>query len=510
MSDVVSGTKKLLRQPTLFAHHASGTRLRRYQAGVCEAIWNSVLHSRGLTFVVMFPRQSGKNELQAQLETYLLALFSDTTVEIVKVSPTLKPQAQNAMRRLERTLKKNLYLSRSWHKEGGSLYCTGDARIQFLSGAPESSIVGATASLLLEVDEAQDVLPAKFDKDVAPMTASTHATRVFWGTAWTSNSLLGRELRAASAAEAVDGIQRVFRLTAEAVSAEVPAYRATVQEAIVRLGRSHPLVRTQYFSEEIDGLGGLFPPERISRMQCSQIAPTNAASHYAILLDVAGADEGVHNADSGAGPLGLSNPARDATALTLVEVLPGKASPLPVYCPRLRRQWVGEDSVALERQIRELALDRRVQALVVDATGVGAGLAAMLEAALPGKVTPFTFNAASKSRLGWNFLGLVDAGRWQEAMYAAGDQSQQACWQREFFAQLAACQFEVLPGPDRHIRWSVPGGMKDAVTGELLHDDWIFSAALAAVLDEHEWNFSSGPALIVPGRDPLQDMEGKF
>ena len=117
MNAFLSGTKKLLRQPTLFARYASGTRLRHYQAGVCEAICDSVLHQRGLTFVVMFPRQAGKNELQAQLEVYLLTLFSDTPVEIIKVSPTLKPQALNAMPRLERTLKKNIYLSRNWRKE---------------------------------------------------------------------------------------------------------------------------------------------------------------------------------------------------------------------------------------------------------------------------------------------------------------------------------------------------------------------------------------------------------
>lgn len=227
---LVSGTKKLLRQPGLFARYANGTRLRRYQSGVCEAICRSVIEGRGLTFVVMFPRQSGKNELQAQLETYLLALFNDTAVDIIKVSPTLTPQALNAMRRLEKVLGKNVYLSRGWQKSE-ALYRSGEARITFLSGSPESNIVGATASLLLEVDEAQDVLPGKFDKDIAPMTASTHATRVFWGTAWTSNSLLGRELRAASAQEARDGQKRVFRLTAEAVSAEVPAYQATVDEA---------------------------------------------------------------------------------------------------------------------------------------------------------------------------------------------------------------------------------------------------------------------------------------
>ena len=514
----------LLREATLFARYASGRRLRRYQAGVAEAICESVLQGRGLSFVVMFPRQSGKNEVQAQLETYLLALFNDTPVEIVKVSPTLEPQAKNAMRRLEQTLKKNVYLSKSWHKEGGALYRTGEARIQFLSGAPESSIVGATASLLLEVDEAQDVLPDKFDKDIAPMTASTHATRVFWGTAWTSHSLLGRELRAASVAEAADGQKRVFRLTAEAVSAELPAYRATVAEAIERLGRAHPLVRTQYFSEEIDGQGGLFPPERIARLKSTAGAgarmqrpeaafsftshePANSGARYAILLDVAGADEGMRSVD---GSLSLANPGRDATALTLVEVTPGESGALPVYRPRLRRQWIGTGTAELRPQIAALAHEWRVQALVVDATGVGAGLSSELEHELPGVVTPFSFNAASKSKLGWDFVGLVDAGRWQEAMYVPEGDNDQARWQREFFKQLAACQFEVLPGPEHHLRWSVPEGMKDTQSGEVLHDDWILSAALAAVLDRHEWNFGSGPALIVQGRDPLEEMDGKY
>jgi hypothetical protein len=29
-------------------------------------------------------------------------------------------------------------------------------------------------------------------------------------------------------------------------------------------------------------------------------------------------------------------------------------------------------------------------------------------------------------------------------------------------------------------------------------------------LDEHEWSFSNGPALIVQGRDPLAEMDSKF
>ena len=175
---------------------------------------------------------------------------------MIKVSPTLQPQALNAMRRLEKTVKKNILVNGLLKKEAGSLYHMCNASITFLSGAPESNIVGATASVLLEVDEDQDVLPEKFDKDIAPMAASTNATRVFWGTAWTSRTLLGRELRAARAAEAEDGIRRVFIRTADDVSAEVPEYAHHVQETIRRQGRSHSLVRTQYFSEEIDSQGG--------------------------------------------------------------------------------------------------------------------------------------------------------------------------------------------------------------------------------------------------------------
>ncbi len=512
MSDMISSSKHALQKPTLFIRYTSGTRLRRYQQGVCEAVCNSILHRLGLSFVVMFPRQSGKNELQAQLETYLLALFCDTPAEIVKISPTLKPQAQNAMRRLERTLKKNLYLSQAWRKEGGALYRVQEARIHFLSGAPESSIVGATASLLLEVDEAQDVLPAKFDKDIAPMTASTCATRVFWGTAWTSSSLLGRELRAASAAEKRDGVKRVFRLTADDVAAELPAYKASLADTLARLGRAHPLVRTQYYSEEIDGLGGLFPPDRLARMQSANAAPLQPAAvepgkRYALLLDVAGADEGVRSAD---GSIEMSNPGRDATALTLVEICPAENGCLPLYRPRLRRQWIGAGTAALLPQIRALALDWQVQVLVIDATGVGAGLASLLEKELPGRVTPFTFNSSSKSKLGWDFLGLVDSGRWQEDLYPTQAVGEQACWQREFFAQLAACQFEVLPGPEQRMKWGVPDGTRDPRSGEWMHDDWVLSAALSAVLDEQNWTFTHGPALVIPAQDPLRELDRGF
>jgi hypothetical protein len=99
--------ERVYKSPADFIAKASGLRMRTYQSAPCMAIIDSVVHRRGLSFVILFPRQSGKNELQAQIETYLLIFLSQTPAEMVKVSPTWKPQTLNAMRRLERVLKRN-------------------------------------------------------------------------------------------------------------------------------------------------------------------------------------------------------------------------------------------------------------------------------------------------------------------------------------------------------------------------------------------------------------------
>ncbi|HPC07167.1 MAG TPA: hypothetical protein PLI60_10655, partial [Anaerolineaceae bacterium] len=134
-ASMLARLKTVLRDPLLFARAASGITLRAYQQPVAKAVADSVFKQRGLSFVVMFPRQSGKNELQAQLEVYLMMLFSQTLpgCEMVKVSPTWKPQSLNAMRRLESVLRRNLFTRSLWRKESGYIYRVGEARIAFLS-----------------------------------------------------------------------------------------------------------------------------------------------------------------------------------------------------------------------------------------------------------------------------------------------------------------------------------------------------------------------------------------
>ncbi len=512
----IDSFQHVLSDVTLFCKHGSGLELRRYQVEVARAVCASVLHEKGLSFVVMFPRQSGKNELQAQIEAYLLTLLCRREAEIVKVSPTWKPQSLNAMRRLERVLKNNLITSVGvnnigWQKERGYIYRIGQARVFFLSGAPEANIVGATASTLLEVDEAQDVSIAKFDKDIAPMAASTNATRVFWGTAWTSASLLARELRAAREAEARDGLTRAFVLSAETVAQEVPAYGVFVAGQVARLGRDHPMVRSQFFSEEIGGQGGMFTQTRLALMEGDhprQMAPC-AGEVYAFLLDVAGEDEGATaSADVDGGSVALANPRRDSTALTIVAVdvrtLDDPGLKAPTYRVVDRHVWQGWKQIALYAQVRALAERWNPRWLVVDATGVGAGLASFLEKALPGRVLAFTFSSASKSALGWDFLAVCDTGRFRDWAPTGADDALRLL----FTAQARACQFRVREGPARLLAWGVPDGTRDPVSGAPVHDDLLVSAALCALLDRQTW-YDGGAALVAGGVDPLAAMDAE-
>ncbi|MFO7624985.1 MAG: hypothetical protein R6V73_11585 [Anaerolineales bacterium] len=520
--------KHILRDISLFTDKGAGIHLREYQVQVARVIVDSVLKGKGLSFVVIFPRQSGKNELQAQIESYLLTILSPTQAEIVKVSPTWKPQSLNAMRRLERVLKQNLFTRLSWKKEQGYIYRNRNARIFFLSGAPTSNVVGATASTLLECDEAQDVLIAKWDKEIAPMAASTNATRVFWGTAWTSQTLLAREKRLAQQAQQRDGIQRLFELTADEVGKEVPAYRNFVANEIARHGRSHPFVRTQYFSEEIDSQSGFFPPARLALLQGEHLRQYNPQPHgvYAFLIDVAGQDEESGSSLTGVNPGGSSlspsisgslsgcpsgsdelgsNSRRDSTALTIVEIdlttLVDESLHAPSYRIVDRRLWTGIRHSSLFAELSALINQWQPRQVVIDATGMGEGLYAFLDKAFPHRVIPFRFSQKSKSDLGWSFLSIIESGRLKDWRELDAER-------RLFLQQAQATQLEVLPGPGRLMRFYVPDGRRDPHSGELLHDDLVLSLSLAAVLDEQTWG--SAESGVIPASDPLAGFKPIF
>jgi hypothetical protein len=541
---------QIMRCIDLFSHHILRRPLRAYQLAPARAIVDSVLRGRGLTFAVMMSRQAGKNELSAQVEAYLLTLHSGVGGAIVKAAPTFMPQAAVSMERLAATLDNPLTRGRAVSEHGNAI-SVGKARAVFLSAHAEANVVGQTASILLECDEAQDVDPDKWDKDMSPMAASANATTVFYGTAWTRHTLLARVIRDLRKEEARDGVQRVFLAPAEVVAAELPAYAAHLDKEIARMGRKHPLICTQYFLEELDAGAGMFPPDRRALMQGrhpAQYAPDPDRA-YAFLLDFGGpitpsqgegrGDEGVVSSPSpskgegwgeggkaqgeGRGEGVVSSPSpskwgeggkawgessppsrlqrrsrsRDATALTIVAIDEDDSVSLPVYRVVHRRIWTGTDHRTLYGQLLALAETWDPVAIVADATGVGAGLTDLLRSALGERVMPVVFTAAKKSDIGWRFMAARDSGRFRD--HAPDRRGAARCalasddLQREFWAQTEAAEVEYLSGPGQRIRWGVPEAAG--------HDDLLVSAALCVVLDEGGWG-TGGSVLVRNIRKP--------
>lgn len=512
MTDSVQLLKRLLADVVLFVRHGAGLQLRSFQIEIALAIVDSVIHRRGLTFVVLISRQGGKNELQAHIESYLLRILSligffgsGVDAKAVKAAPTFKPQLHNSMLRLREVLDRNVLTRGHWKRELGYIFRIGRASLTLLSGQKEANVVGATANFFLECDEAQDFLIDVWDARFAPMGASGDPTTVFWGVEWTDGTLLAREEDAALELEKRDGIKRVFRFDADAVGAEVPAYARYVKKQIEKLGLNHPLIQSQYFLKRIGAEGGMFPEVRRALMvgDHPRRHSPQAGKTYAFVIDVAGEDESAEGA-----ALREREPRKDSTWLTIVEcdlsTLADELIAAPSYLAVDAEQWTGTKHWALYAEIKAKVQLWDPRYIVLDATGVGSGLASFLQKAFPTKVILFVFSLQSKSQLGWDYLAVVETGRFKYwARANVRDESD------EFWRAAEHCQYQVLPGEGKIMKWGVPDGTRDLRTGEMVHDDPLSSGALSAVLDEQEWNISI-PSVIIPGVDPLQGMDKNF
>lgn len=498
MSTIAQTIQTQARNFERFTSRGGGITLRPYQSEPARAILNSIQKRLGLSIVIIISRQSGKDELGANLKAYLLARFVDHEVGIVEVNPTYKPQTINAIMRLENRLSANLLTKLHWRKRSDFMRLFGKAKVSFLSGDTQANVVGATADLLLIVNEAQDIDPATYDKKFAPMTASTNATRVFMGTVWTSKTLLAREMRAAKEAEEKDSIRRLFLYNADDVRKIVPAYGRFVDGEIAKLGREHPLIKTQYFNEEIDAQAGMFNAARRALMRADQPAQDapQAGTTYCFTIDVAGQDEAAFNDPEAQY---LKNPGRDAVTLTIhsLDLSTLELMQAPTFRAVHREVWTGLNHIVIFGKLKTFADQWRPQYQVIDATGVGEGLWAMLDRHYPTRVIPVKFSASKKSDIGYRFIGMIETGRFRDC-----------CPTPQVDRQYTACMSEVLTGPNKTLRWGVPEGTRDE-NGEIIHDDIILADSLITEVDALEWTLSA-PTTIIQPRDTFKDMDRNY
>jgi len=437
--------------------------LRTYQLEIARAIVDSVVYKKGLTFSVEIARQGGKNELSAQLEVLLLTLFIVKGGNAVKCSPTFKPQTVISMIRLRDRLDDWGY-GAIWRAELGYILRLGNARQIFLSADDSANVVGNTAHILLEVDESQDVSREKYTKEFKPMGAATNVTTVHYGTTWDDSTLLEEVKQLNLEMERQDGVKRHFRCDWQEVARHNPDYLRYVENEKARLGESHPLFQTQYCLEPIHGGGGF-----LDAVQRAQLQGTHSRRHlpdgsaiYVAGIDLAGvAEEGEDAA------LRAFKPKQDSTVVTIGELDFSVCSdivPLPQveivehYC------WTGQPHVKTYPQLLDVLKNVwHVKRVVVDATGVGAGVASFLSGALGMSVVmPFLFTQASKSKLGFELLAAINSGRLK--MYAQ-DGSEEC---REFWFQIAKAKSAFRANQTMNF-------YVDPASG---HDDFLSSLAL--------------------------------
>jgi hypothetical protein len=495
MSTFKQTIKRIAKKFENFTSQGGGVDIRKYQLAAANAIIDSITKRKGLTFVIIFPRQSGKDELISNLLAFLANLYAHRDVGIVVANPTYKPQTINAILRFEKRLQTNLLTRLFWKKRSDFMRMIGMCIVSFLSGDASANVVGAVASLALIVNEAQDIEPSIYDKRFAPMVASTNATRVFAGTTWTSRTLLAREMRNAIALEKQDGIKRLFMYNADDVRKIVPAYGSFVDGEIAKLGRQHPLVKTQYFCEEIDAIASMFHTGRLALMLAEQIkdAQPEQGHIYCLLADIGGQDEAMLELD------GHGNPGRDYVTVDIVDVDLSSLEILqaPTYHIVKRLEWQGVNHVNIFGAFTALMETWNCMYAVLDATGVGEGLWGMMMKKYPTKTIGVKFTQQTKSEIGYAYLGIVDTGRLRDH-----------CHTETVNEQYINCTSEILIGPAKTMRWGVKDGTRGA-DGQLIHDDYILTDSLATQLDKLEWYVPS-ETVVIEARDILKEMDHAY
>jgi hypothetical protein len=113
-------------------------------------------------------------------------------------------------------------------------------------------------------------------------------------------------------------------------------------------------------------------------------------------------------------------------------------------------------------------------------------------------VIPVRFTATVKSDLGYRLISIVNTGRLRLHAFP-----------RQVELQYEHARAEVLPGPQKTMRWGVPESARDKQTGDLIHDDYMLADALTAVLDRFPWAPST-PTTVIEQPDALQGADYNF
>ena len=485
---LIAALRKLLFGIRPYSRLVIGLPLREYQSVPVDAVIDSVVNKRGLEFLWVFPRQSGKDEAVAQMCTFLLSFFNRVEGHMVHVYPT-GGQLSTGIDRLENRLDNCLVRGHWWSKSKPTRRGMGLAQVAFFSGHPQARPEGATANLLLIVNEVQDQLEGVIERRFTPMRASNNATALYVGTVRTTGDFLWKTKQRLEEAQQKDGYPRVFMVSPYDVGAENAFYMHFVENQVLSKGRQHPAVRTEFFNEPVDVAAGLFPSRRrvLMRGTHSRLRSPKEGEIYVALVDVGGLDE------AAAGET-LENAGRDYTVCSIVRVVRDphiKIGPLyhvvDVFVDQGSRHFQqSPGGASLFDRLLAYLHHWKVALVICDMTGVGQGITDALIESYPRYVHGFDFaKSYGKAWLGNEFLACIETGRFKYFYDHYDEEGSDAWW---FFTQAEHCGYELAEGLpiERGLRWGVSSTARVITSdGEsrLVHDDRLLSAALVAKLD---------------------------
>jgi len=377
-------------------------------------------------------RQTMKNDVDATILCRLLHLYRREGGIVIRTAPSYSPQLINSRRRLEWMIGRDLLFEAGgtplWRY--GHMLVHGNAEVHLLSGAKGGTPEGATASLLLSVDEAHRFDRGVFEDRFGPMVAINDAPTVMYGVSADKADLLYEHmcanLRDEGHPHADDPGGRVIDTpTVQQWPAEVwcdllPTYRAHVDLRERRLGADHPTILTNYHLCDVESLGGLFGLKQQGSLTQGSVprgAVPAGGREVVALIDLAGEVEDAESKDPDHGDIEAS---ADACAVLIFAVDRSRNRFDWPICHLVDMAFfVGlpmedDDDVfgtsSVKGRLSDILGRYRPSTVVVDSRGVGYSTARWLGRRWPAKIIEYASSQTTKSEDLYGLLGMLNAG----------------------------------------------------------------------------------------------------
>lgn len=427
------------------------------QVEAVKLVEKHMAEKSGKVLTIRSSRQTMKNECSATIHCRALALYREAGGSIVRTAPTHKPQIVNSKRRLEKLAAADPFIAGRLKRREGYIYLNGKAEIQFLSAQNRSNVEGATASLLLDIDEAHKVDKGKFEEAFGPMAAWSSCPIVMWGVAADQQDLLYEYRKYNEEQEPELNLQYDCDIWCELR----PQYAVHVEERVKKLGRNHPIFQTQYRLLDIETMSGLLTQQNVDSILSSnheRMHNPRDGAHYVVVIDIGGED------DDGEVTYNKGDARHDATIVWVVEVDYEK---MYYDYPEFRIvhgfYWVGKQlgaDTTGEKGQQELILDLlnhwKPKKVVVDARGLGEQIAAYI-AKRYANVEAYKATGDSVSEDCYTFLALANNDRVSIFRDDGGEDY------RELSRELKHTKYEIFQHDKMRLKKPAGGGHIDMV-----------------------------------------------